>query len=62
MTTNIGTIDRVARVVGGGALIALALLAPETPYSYLGWLGVIPIVTALVGYCPLYSILGLKTN
>mgnify|MGYP001168832572 CR=1 FL=1 len=62
MNTNIGTIDRVARVVGGAALIALALLAPETPYSYLGWIGVVPIITAFVGYCPLYSILGFKTN
>lgn len=62
MSPNIGTVDRAARVVGGAALIALALLAPETPYSYLGWIGVVPIITAFVGYCPFYSILSLKTN
>ncbi len=62
MNPNIGAVDRAARVVGGTALIALALLALETPYSYLGWIGVVPIITAFVGYCPFYSILGLKTN
>jgi Protein of unknown function (DUF2892) len=62
MFTNVGTIDRVIRIVAGAALIGLALLAPDLRFSYLGWLGVIPIITAFVGYCPLYSILGIRTD
>jgi Protein of unknown function (DUF2892) len=62
MSTNIGTLDRALRLVLGGTLISFALLAKETPYSYLGWIGVIPILTALVSFCPLYSVLGVRTN
>lgn len=62
MTNNIGTIDRELRIVLGCALIGFALLATDTPYSYLGWIGIIPIITAFVNFCPLYSLLGLKTN
>jgi Protein of unknown function (DUF2892) len=62
MFINVGTVDRIIRVVAGVALIALALLAPDIRFSYLGWLGIIPIVTAIVGYCPLYSILGVRTD
>jgi hypothetical protein len=62
MFTNVGTIDRFIRVVAGAALIGLALLAPDLRFSYLGWLGVIPIITAFIGYCPLYSILRIRTD
>ena len=62
MNTNIGPLDRVLRLILGGALIGFALLAKETPYSYLGWIGVIPILTALVSFCPLYTLLGVRTN
>jgi hypothetical protein len=63
MTTNIGMIDRVLRIVVGIALIALALgfIAPGAPYAWIGWIGVIPVLTALVGSCPLYSVVGLST-
>lgn len=62
MTNNIGTIERILRIVLGCALIGFALLAADTPYSYFGWIGVIPIATAIVNYCPLYSLLGIKTS
>ena len=62
MNPNIGTLDRVLRLLLGGALIGFALLANEMPYSYLGWIGVVPILTALVSFCPLYTVLGVRTN
>lgn len=55
---NVGTIDRVARVVLGLALIALVFVGPQTPW---GWIGVIPLVTALAGFCPAYRLLGIRT-
>ncbi len=62
MMTNMGTYDRVLRLILGAVLIGFALIAKETPHSYLGWIGVIPILTAIVNYCPLYSVLGLRTD
>ena len=61
MTKNVGSIDRIVRIVLGLALLWYALLAAPTGYNWIGWIGVIPLVTALVGVCPLYSILGLST-
>ena len=55
---NVGTIDRVARVVVGLALIALVFVGPQTPW---GWIGVIPVLTALVGFCPAYRLFGIRT-
>jgi hypothetical protein len=61
--TNVGVVDRAVRIVIGLALIAFALgyLAPGTGYNWLGWIGVVPLLTAAVGSCPLYSALGLST-
>lgn len=56
---NVGTIDRVIRIVVGLVLIALVFVGPQTPW---GWIGVIPLVTAVIGWCPLYSVIGLKTT
>lgn len=56
---NEGTADRVIRVVLGAGLISLVFVGPMTPF---GWLGVIPLVTGLVGSCPLYRIVGLNTG
>jgi hypothetical protein len=63
MTANVGTIDRVVRVVIGSLLIAFALGLgfPETGWNWIGWIGVIPILTAIFGYCPAYSLVGLST-
>ena len=58
MTRNEGTIDRVLRVVLGLILLALVFVGPQTPW---GWIGIVPLVTGLVGFCPLYKIFGLST-
>ena len=62
MTTNVGLLDRALRLLVGGALIALALgYIPGQPAQVWGWIGVVPVLTALIGYCPAYSILGIGT-
>jgi multidrug transporter EmrE-like cation transporter len=64
MTKNVGGIDRILRIVVGLVLIAYALnlIAPDTGYNIWGWIGVVPLVTALVNFCPLYKIIGLSTS
>ncbi|MHA6263443.1 YgaP family membrane protein [Arenibacterium sp. CAU 1754] len=58
MTRNEGTIDRVLRVILGLVLLSLVFIGPQTPW---GWVGLVPLVTGLIGFCPLYRILGLST-
>ena len=58
MTRNIGTIDRTLRIVVGLVLISLAFVGPQTAW---GWVGLVPLVTGLIGSCPLYSIFGINT-
>ena len=58
MNRNEGTLDRVVRVVLGLALLALVFVGPQT---LLGLVGIVPLVTGLVGFCPLYRLIGLST-
>ncbi len=64
MTENVGIIDRIARVAIGIALIAFALgyIAPGTSWSWVGWIGIVPILTAAFGTCPAYSMIGCSTR
>jgi len=64
MTINVGTVDRLARIVLGLVLIAFALgyIAPGTSWSWVGWIGVVPILTALFSTCPAYSLFGISTR
>ncbi len=64
MNKNIGAIDRALRVLIGLALIAYAipLGMPQTGWNFVGWIGVVPLLTAFVGVCPLYTLLGMSTN
>lgn len=57
-TKNEGGSDRVIRVVLGVVLIALVFFGPQTPW---GWIGLVPLITGLVGSCPVYTLFGLKT-
>ncbi|MDB5643389.1 MAG: hypothetical protein JWN07_2706 [Hyphomicrobiales bacterium] len=60
---NVGGIDRALRIVLGLALLAYALNLgfPATGYNQLGWLGLIPLITGVFGYCPVYSIAEIST-
>jgi hypothetical protein len=64
MIRNIGGLDRLLRFYLGLAMVAVALpyWAPQTGWNWLGWLGLIPIATSLVGTCGLYRIVGLSTS
>lgn len=55
---NEGTVDRVIRIILGIALLAIVFVGPQTP---LGWIGVVPLATGLLGSCPLYRIFGVCT-
>lgn len=55
---NEGTIDRALRVVLGLGVLSLVFVGPQTAW---GWVGLVPVVTGLAGFCPLYSILGINT-
>ena len=59
MNKNVGTIDRALRIVIGVILIAYAipLGMPKTGWNWVGWIGVVPLLTAFVGLCPLYALL-----
>lgn len=58
MKHNVGTIDRILRIVAG---IVLILLAATGTVGWWGWLGVIPLLTGIVRTCPAYTLLGVKT-
>ena len=60
METNIGKVDKTVRVVAGVGLLSL-LFVLEGNLRWVGLIGIVPLATALFGYCPLYSLLGVKT-
>ena len=61
METNVGTLDRIVRVVIGLALIAVALGYVPGYQTIWAWIGVIPLLTGVFGTCPAYSMLGINT-
>ncbi|HPF87509.1 MAG TPA: DUF2892 domain-containing protein [Candidatus Limiplasma sp.] len=61
MKKNIGRTDRWIRIVLGVALLLFAWLG-QGNLRWLGLIGIIPVVTALIGYCPLYALLKISTN
>ncbi len=60
MNKNVGSADKIIRLVLGVAL--LGLLLTDSPYKMWGLVGIVPIATALINFCPLYAIFGLRTN
>lgn len=58
MRQNEGSLDRALRVIVGIGLIAMVFVGPKTAW---GWIGVVPLLTGLVGICPLYRLIGMNT-
>ncbi len=58
LTKNVGTVDRAVRAVAGIALIALTLMGT---IGVWGWIGIVPLATALMSWCPAYTLFGIKT-
>jgi len=55
---NLGAIDRTVRIIAGIGLLAIVFVGPQTPWGYVG---LVPLLTGLVGFCPAYCPLGLST-
>jgi hypothetical protein len=58
MRQNEGSLDRTLRVIIGIVLIAMVFVGPKSAW---GWVGLIPLLTGLVGICPLYRLVGMST-
>ncbi|MDJ0738107.1 MAG: DUF2892 domain-containing protein [Gammaproteobacteria bacterium] len=58
MTQNVGGIDRIVRIILGIALLGWGY----TAQNWLGAIGLVPLLTALIGWCPAYAPFGIKTN
>jgi len=59
LPTNVHPLERVVRVLLGLGLLALAFVGPKSP---LGYVGIFPLVTGLVGSCPAYTLFGVSTR
>jgi hypothetical protein len=60
MVKNVGSIDRILRIALGLAMLAFAVFSGHA-YAWVGYLGVIPLATAAMSSCPIYSIFGLSS-
>jgi hypothetical protein len=60
-TRNESTADRVIRAILGLALIAAFFIYPDSSWRWFFLIGIVPLVTALTGNCPVYSLLGIST-
>jgi hypothetical protein len=58
MKLNEGALDRILRVLVGAGVLSLAFIGPQTPWGYIG---IVPLLTGLVGFCPLYAVFGINT-
>lgn len=58
MNANVGGIDKIARIAVGAVLVGLAATGTVGVW---GWIGVVPLATGLIGFCPIYPLLGLNT-
>ncbi len=55
---NVGSLDRLLRLVIGLGLVSIVFVGPQTPW---GWIGVVPVLTAVFRFCPAYTLLGIRT-
>ena len=58
MSRNEGLVDRSVRIVLGLVLLSLVFVGPQTAW---GWIGLVPLLTGIVGICPVYSLFGIRT-
>lgn len=58
MKINEGGLDRAIRIIIGAGILSLAFIGPQTPWAYLG---AIPLLTGIFGFCPAYALLGINT-
>ena len=58
MKENVGKTERVISIIAGAAILALAFVGPKSPWAYLG---IVPLATGLVGWCPPYALFGIST-
>ena len=61
MNLNEGTVDRTLRVIVGIVILLQFFVFPASPLRYWALVGLVPLLTGLVGYCPAYSLIGLNT-
>ncbi len=60
MQKNVGSADKIVRILLGLGLLSL-LFVLEAPMKYIGLVGIVPLFTSLMGWCPLYTLLGVNT-
>ena len=58
MKSNVGGIDKILRIIAGLVLIGLAIMGIGAPWT---WIGVVPLATGLMGWCPAYTLFGLNS-
>ena len=58
---NVGSGDRLLRIVAGLVLLSLFFIYPEASWRYFALIGIVPLTTGLLSTCPLYSIVGINT-
>jgi hypothetical protein len=61
MKTNVGTVDRTLRIIVGLVLLSLLFIL-DGPARWFGLIGVVPLLTAFMRFCPLYTVLGVSTD
>lgn len=59
---NVGSMDRIIRIVLGLALIGAFFMFPDSSWRWAFLIGIVPLATAMMGSCPIYTVLGLKTK
>ncbi len=61
MTQNVGGIERIIRIIAGLAILAWGFLL-SSPINWLGAIGLVPLLTGLISYCPLWTVFGINTK
>ncbi len=55
---NVGGVDKTLRIIVGLVLLSLVFIGPQTIW---GWIGLVPLMTGIFGFCPLYKVVGLNS-